>query len=96
MRVVYRPWAQADIYEAIAWYEERQDGLGDRFFGAVLEAVDGLDPFVERGVQVEQLEVRRVPVAGFPYGIFYRVKGEFLYVEAVFHDRRDPKRRAGR
>ena len=39
-RLVIRPEAEADLREALAWYEGRQLGLGDEFLAEVKGAID--------------------------------------------------------
>ncbi len=36
-KVVFRHKANADFTEAYTWYEEQQEGLGERFFNAVVK-----------------------------------------------------------
>lgn len=36
--------------------------------------------------------VRRAFLPRFPYGLFYTLRGDLLYVLAVLHDARSPKR----
>ena len=40
--VVVRPEAGDDVTEAAAWYDERQQGLGDEFVEEVLRVYDAL------------------------------------------------------
>ena len=87
--VVLTAEAEADLDDAVQWYERRSAGLGVDLVAKVrqtLARVGGnpdLYPEVESGV-------RRAPVRRFPYGVLYRRRGGRVEVIAVFHDRRDP------
>jgi len=40
-RLEIRPYALADIAEAVGWYDEQESGLGSEFAREALEAIDG-------------------------------------------------------
>jgi hypothetical protein len=42
MPVRFHPQAEAEMIEAAAYYEGRQDGLGKRFLAAVQDAVNNI------------------------------------------------------
>lgn len=96
-RLVIRREARADILEARTWYDRDSNNVGDRFLLAVdtaltaLAAAPNLWPDFGEGV-------RRSPVRGFPYSVYYFTDERRLTVFAVMHYRRDPlvwRRRAG-
>lgn len=82
------------------WYEDRSGGLGLAFLAAVDRAAESITRWPRSGSLVEfvpeQFEVRRVPVARFPYFIAYLVVDEDLVVVAVAHERRRPRYRTER
>lgn len=82
--------ARLDIQEAYDWYEERLQGLGERFLGAVDDCLERVaaNP---RGFPTVHADVRRALLLRFPYAILYRVEGEFITVLGCFHGRRDPR-----
>lgn len=89
-RLVIRKEARADILEARSWYDRASETVGDRFLHtlnavlATLSASPGLWPDLAQGV-------RRAPVKGFPYPVYYIADERKLTVVAVVHHRRDPK-----
>lgn len=96
-RLVIRREARADILEARTWYDRDSGDVGDRFLLAVnavletLAAAPNLWPDLGEGV-------RRSPVRGFPYSVYYFADEQKLTVLAVVHHRRDPsiwRRRVG-
>lgn len=88
-RVLLRPEAKENLAEASKWYEERSAGLGGRFLDAVDAALDKAEKNPLRYPRVYK-DVRRAPVRGFPYGIFYLYDKQVISVLRVLHQGRDP------
>lgn len=89
--VVFRREARAEFFEAIAWYEGREPGLGRRFAKAVGQSLRHIldNPELNRRISGD---VRRAVLRTFPYSIHYLTEPERLVVLAVFHASRNPKR----
>jgi plasmid stabilization system protein ParE len=82
------PPAEEDALEAALWYDQREQGLGDDF----LDAVDALaqDALIHR---VRFADVRRAPVRRFKfYGVYYLIRDREVWVIAIQHGRRHPRR----
>lgn len=86
--------AESELDAAMAWYDEKQPGLGGAFIEAVDAALGMLAEWPGSGVPVPGvdagLEIRRVPLARFPYHLPYVVIEDHVRVLAVAHDRRRP------
>jgi toxin ParE1/3/4 len=83
--------AQVELEEAMLWYEQRGDDLGD----ALLEAVDAtLLKVVEMPFSFPDVTgapgVQRALVAGFPYGLVFVTSDDRVTVLAVAHAKRRP------
>lgn len=91
--------AALEVEEATGWYEER-GGIGQLFLDATSSCLDLVARWPRAGALVEGLpvdwEVRRAPVAAFPYHVVYLVTDAELRVLAVAHDRRRPRYWTGR
>jgi toxin ParE1/3/4 len=89
--VVWLPEADADLKEALGWYEEIHSDLRLRFAVAVDAAVEVMarSPLA---FQVVHAQIRRVGVRRFPYGLFFKVESNRIVVIACMHGRRNPKR----
>jgi toxin ParE1/3/4 len=93
--VILSPAAEAELDEALDWYDMHQPGLGQRLaqhVDAVFQRISvspGLYPEVFR-------DVRRATLSRFPYSVFYRVEQNQIFVLAVFHGSRDPAEWIGR
>jgi plasmid stabilization system protein ParE len=85
-----RPEAEAELAEAIDWYETRGTGLGAEFLRAVEAAVANVarNPLA---YPVIENEIRRAPVRRFPYSLMYSANQDEIVIVACFHGRRDPK-----
>jgi plasmid stabilization system protein ParE len=86
VRITLHDDAAEELEESVVWYERRQAGLGSRFLHTVLTVFERILAAPAVGTPVQS--ARRVPVPGFPYSVFYRIRGEELLVVAVAHHRR--------
>lgn len=89
-RLVIRPEAEAELAEAVQWYEAKERGLGSEFLRAFRAATAVLrrNPNL---YQVVEGEARRILVGRFPYGIIYEIHGAEVVILACFHSSREPE-----
>ncbi len=88
--------AEADLRDALDYYEGQRAGLGGEFrreFEAALERVR-MNPLA--GAIEGNAGVRFRPMNRFPYRLAYLDMGEIIWVAAVAHHRRHPRYWAGR
>jgi len=85
------PGAEAELAEAIEWYEERREGLGGELlelaratFERILEAPHQLPSWVG------DREYRRLVLAHFPYSIIFTYDDAEVRIVAFAHARRKP------
>jgi toxin ParE1/3/4 len=85
-RLIVRAEAEADITDAVVWYEEREAGLGlqltTEIRSAILRAIE--NPFLHLLLR-QRPEVRRILARRFPYRIFFIVRDDAIVVFAVIH-----------
>jgi hypothetical protein len=93
VKLSLHPEAEADLAEAIAFYDRRTAGLGSDFLGEVLRTFEHIESAPEAWPVLEGL-VRRCLVERFPYGVYYRT--DLDVVLAVLHCRRRPGAWRGR
>ena len=88
-RLLIRPEAEQDIVEGRDWYEGQRDRLGAEFLTAIDDVFDRIcaTPHL---VPAEYRSIRRVPLARFPYVVYYRVLMDLVEVVAVLHGSRNP------
>ncbi len=82
--------AEADLGEALAYYDGIRLELGERFADAVSETVNQIAAVPLRFALVDQ-DIRRAGVPQFPYGLFFLIEATRVVVVACFHGKRDPK-----
>jgi len=89
-RLIVRPEAEADLREAVLWYDQQKQELGEEFLDAVDDAIASIRryPLMQPAIYKD---ARRTLTRRFPYGVFYVVGPACISVIAVFHTSRDPK-----
>ena len=87
--VVVTTAADADLEQAAEWYERQQRGLGAKLVTRVDETLALISDNPELYAVLRD-NVRRAPVRKFPYGVFYQVRGTYVEVAAIVHNRRSP------
>lgn len=89
----FHPRVVSDLKDAIAWYEERSLGLGDRFRAAVDVRFDEILGAPERfAFAFADADFRFVRLRRFPYLLLYRVVADTVFVLGVFHSASDPEK----
>lgn len=81
--------AATELDEAIAYYETKAEGLGDRLLAEVRAAVHFIQMFPESSPVIER-EVRRKVLVKFPYDLFYIVELPDVTILSVAHESRRP------
>jgi hypothetical protein len=81
--------AEAELEDAVAYYESQLMGLGTEFAGEIRAGLARIEEFPE-GWQLLGRRVRRYRLNRFPYGILYAVVGGDIVVVAVMHLHRKP------
>ena len=88
MRLIYHPAARTEAIQAALYYDERSPGRGIQFMDAIDEAVQAIlrAPIL---CAVVDFDVRRKSLKRYPYGIYYRIVNDSVYIVAVHHHSRD-------
>ena len=89
MRVEFLPSAQAEVDQAVDWYNALQDGLGEELRAEVANAVERITLYPETWVKISR-RARRCQVNRFPYGVLYQLREGMIMIVAVMHHRRKP------
>jgi plasmid stabilization system protein ParE len=89
MNVLLGEAAKIELENAIEWYELQSQGLGRRFAQAIDITVKRLLLYPEISPILVK-EIRRAMVKGFPYGIIYSLKDEYIEIISVAHSHRKP------
>lgn len=89
-RLVIKPFAEFDATEGANWYNDKREGLGNEFLLALEAKVNA----IQRNplhFQIVYKNIRRALTERFPYGIFYIVEDDTIYILAIQHTSRNPK-----
>jgi plasmid stabilization system protein ParE len=86
--------AQKEIIEAWEWYEERQQGLGDRFIKELTDRIRLVEQNPDR-YPTRYKSYKETPVPVFPFLIIYRLnrKKKLVRIVSVFHTSLNPKKK---
>jgi plasmid stabilization system protein ParE len=89
--VVFGPAAQVELREAADWYSTHLQSVSDRFIAEIEVATEriGDNPLQ---FPVVFKDVRRARLRRFPYGLYFRIHDDAVYVIACFHSSRSPRR----
>lgn len=88
MTVVILEDAAEDLESGAQFYESCASGVGDYFLDSILSDLDSLILF--GGVHPIYFGFHRMLSKRFPFGIYYEVQHEMVYVYAILDLRRDP------
>lgn len=91
-RFFVRAAAEADITEAVDWYENQQSGLGHELLDKVRETIAAIRTRPE-SFPIDYRDARRALVHRFPYAIHFVVRPNLVAAIAVLHTRQDKTQR---
>ena len=89
MKFSFHPEAEAELGEAVDYYEGVEPGLGLDFAAEVNDAIQRAASLPKAWPVMED-GCRRSLVKRFPYGVLYAEEDGSLYILAVMHLRRFP------
>jgi len=89
IKLIIKPLAEIDAKEAMLWYNDKLEGLGREF----LLSLDAKINAIQRNPKqfpIKYKNIRRALIDRFPYGIFYIIENETVYIIAIIHTKRNP------
>ncbi|MEX2517207.1 MAG: type II toxin-antitoxin system RelE/ParE family toxin [Gammaproteobacteria bacterium] len=89
MSLRFHPDAEAELSEAIQYYENVESGLGQDFAVEAYSAIQRAIAYPHAWMVLEG-EVRRALVRRFPYGVLYSEESDGILIIAVMHLHRAP------
>lgn len=89
MNYSFHPDVEKELNEAIAYYNECQNGLGTEFAKEVYFAIQNILLFPRAWAPLS-VNTRRCMTNRFPYGVIYQVTDEQVFIIAVMHLNREP------
>ena len=89
MRVRFLSVAEAELDEAIAYYEEKEIGLGLRFLSEIRNSVDRVLAYPDAWPRISE-HCQRCRTKVFPYGLIFQIRNEEILIVAVASLHREP------
>ena len=89
MNYEFLPEAQAELKQAVAYYDQCGLGLGDEFTNEVEAAIHRILNQPEAWSAYHH-NTRRCLTRRFPYGVVYQTRANLLLIVAIAHLRREP------
>jgi toxin ParE1/3/4 len=89
-RLFIKPSAEMDAMDAANWYNHKVDGLGNEFLLALEAKINSIKRNPHQFAIIYK-NIRRALTERFPFGLFFIVENEAVYVLAIIHTSRSPK-----
>lgn len=88
--LIFHTYTEVDISNGYNWYEDKQEGLGERFLMELATCYYQLETHPEYYGSVVK-NYRRITLKHFPYIIAFEIVNDKVFVYAVFHTRRNQR-----
>lgn len=89
-KLIVKPFAEEDAAKAATWYNNKSKGLGNEFLLALDAKINAIQRNPSHFQEVYK-NIRRALTNRFPYGIFFIVESDTIYILAILHTSRNPK-----
>lgn len=89
--VLIQPEAEVDLDEAYEYLEEQKSGLGTDLLAQFVDILEILEsnPHLFQKIDGQK---RRIVIPRFRYNVIFIIKDETVYIIAIFHGNRNPKK----
>ncbi len=81
--------AEAELVEAIAWYNDQSEGLGFEFAAEALRTIERIVRYRQAWGTLSK-RTRRCRTNRFPYGIIYQTREDRILIVSIMHMKREP------
>ena len=89
MKVEILAIAEAELAEAVSYYNEQSEGLGYELAAEVKQTIARILQFPDAWTRLSARTLR-CRTKRFPYGVVYQIRGDVVLILAVMHLRRHP------
>lgn len=88
--LIIKPKAEEDLAEAIEWYLNQNENLAGKLLDKIDESLEKIHENPEH-YQKRYKEIRIIFIKKFPYGIYYTVETNLIFVHAILHTKQNPE-----
>ncbi|MDR4505820.1 MAG: type II toxin-antitoxin system RelE/ParE family toxin [Candidatus Scalindua sp.] len=89
MKYSFHPDARRELFEAINYYDECQEGLGFEFAGEIYSTIQRIVHFSEAWSKSSK-NTRKCLTNRFPYGVIYQIAEKEIIIIAIMQLNRKP------
>jgi hypothetical protein len=84
--------ARKEVFDAFDWYEEQQEGLGDKFSEEIQISINKIQ-LNPNHHPLKTISLREFVVKKYPFVIVYKIseRREEIIITSIFHTKRNPK-----
>ncbi|HDQ03632.1 MAG TPA: type II toxin-antitoxin system RelE/ParE family toxin [Deltaproteobacteria bacterium] len=90
MKIEFLTIAQKELADAVDWYNEQADGLGNEFIDEMDRAIRRIAAYPKSCTEIES-DLRRCIMARFPYALIYGLEKDRVIIVAIAHLHRRPR-----
>ena len=88
--LIFHDLVEADLDAAYEWYENKQEGLGERFLIELVACYAQLEIHPEYYSKAGKT-VRKILLKHFPYIVVFEIIKDTVFVYTVLHTSRNPR-----
>lgn len=88
--LIIKTLAEHDVTQAVDWYNTQSEQLPREFIKAIDYSLNSIRETPDH-YQKRYGEVRIIFTRKFPYGIYYTVEENTVFVHAILHTKQNPK-----
>ena len=89
MNVILIPPADNELREAIDYYNDQLEGLGEQFYTSFIDTTNYIsyapDAWKKIGTNTRRINIKR-----FPYLVLYVIDAQDIIITCIAHQHRDP------
>lgn len=89
MACEFHPEAKRELFDAVAYYDDIDLALGNRFIQEIEQTLDQIEQFPQAWASLSA-NSRRCRLTSFPYGVVYQIVPQGIMILAVMHLQRKP------
>jgi len=93
--LVFHADTALDYDDAYYWYEEQQNGLGEKFIAAVNALIQKILNNPETYSVKSRPGYHEARVNNFPYSVVYRIyrRQKFIFITSIHHHKKHPRKK---